>query len=177
MFLGVCIDTLRMCVYAPLQKIEDLRAIMTTVIPAFSSIPVRQLSSLVGKLVSLELALGPAILVGTRIVSIQVSEVSDQFGWERVFEVLSDDLRSALKRVSASLDRWNGHPMCTPAAEIDLTSVLAFEDPAGTARKIPNRKLFTTQFTMASDASETTVASYGLSGRLKRWHSHIHTGR
>jgi hypothetical protein len=37
----------------------------------------------------------------------------------------------------------------------------------GTARKIPNRKLFPMQFTMASDASETTVASYGLSGNLK----------
>jgi hypothetical protein len=57
--------------------------------------------------------------------------------------------------------------MRTPASEISLTSVLAFEDPAGTARKIPNRKLFPVQFTMASDASETTVASYGLSGRLK----------
>jgi hypothetical protein len=44
---------------------------------------------------------------------------------------------------------------------------LAFEDPAGTARKIPNRKMFPTQFTVASDASETTVAAYGLSGRLK----------
>jgi hypothetical protein len=34
--------------------------------------------------------------------------------------------------------------------------VLAFEDPAGTARKILNRRLFPAQFTMASDASETT---------------------
>jgi hypothetical protein len=57
--------------------------------------------------------------------------------------------------------------MRTPASEISLTTVLAFEDPAGTARKNPNRKLFPMQFTMASDDSETTVASYGLSGRLK----------
>jgi hypothetical protein len=100
-------------------------------------------------------------------VSIQVSEVSDQFGWERGFVVLSDDSRVPLMRVTASLDLWNGHPMHTPASEIALTSVLAFEDPSGTARKIPNRKLFHVQFTMASDASETTVASYGLNGRLK----------
>jgi hypothetical protein len=57
--------------------------------------------------------------------------------------------------------------MRTPASEIALTSVLAFEDPAGTAREIPNRRLFPVQFTMASDASETTVALYGLNGRLK----------
>jgi hypothetical protein len=57
--------------------------------------------------------------------------------------------------------------MRTPASEIALTSFLAFEDPSDTARKIPNRKLFPVQFTMASDASETTVASYGLNGHLK----------
>jgi hypothetical protein len=158
-----------MCVYAPPLKIRDLRAIMITVIRTYGSIPVRKLASLVGKLVSLEIAFGPAILVGTRIVSIQISEVSDQFGWERGFVVLSHDSRAALKRVSASLDHWNGHPMRTPASDIALTSVLAFKDPSGTAKKIPNRKLFPIQFTMASDASETTMASYGLNGRLKNF--------
>jgi hypothetical protein len=83
--------------------------------------------------------------------------------------VLSSDLQAALRRVSASLDLWNGHPMRTPASEITLTLVLAFEDPAGTARKIPNRRLFPAQFTMESDASKTTVASYGLSGRLRNF--------
>jgi hypothetical protein len=52
---------------------------------------------------------------------------------------------------------------------VTLTSVLAFEDPAYTARKIPNRKLFAAQFTMASDASKTTVAAYRLSGRLRNF--------
>jgi hypothetical protein len=166
-FLGVCIDTERMCVYAPTQKVKDLREAIAVVQRVYDSVPVRKLASLVGKLVSLEVAFGPAILVGTRIVAIQISDVSDHFGWERGFVVLSSDSRAALKKVSASLDLWNGHPMPTPASEISLNSVLAFEDPAGTARKIPNRKLFPTQFPMASDASETTVASYGLSVRLK----------
>jgi hypothetical protein len=125
-FLGVCIDTLRMCVYASPQKIRDLWEVITVVQRARGSVPVRKLASLVGKLVSLQVAFGPPILVGTRIISIQVSEVSDKFGWERGFLVLSDDSRAALKRVSASLDLWNGHPMRTPASEISLTSVLAF---------------------------------------------------
>jgi hypothetical protein len=166
-FLGVCIDTERMCVYAPTQKVKDLREAIDVVQQVYGSVPVWKLASLVGKLVSLEVAFGPEILVGTRIVAIQISEVSDQFGWERGFVVLSGDSRAALKKVLASLDLWNGHPMRTPASEISLTSVLAFEDPAGSARKIPNRKLFPTQFTMASEASETMVASYGLSGGLK----------
>jgi hypothetical protein len=118
--------------------------------------------------VSLEVAFGPVILVGTKIVAIHIRDVSDQFGWERGFVVLSSNSWAALKKVSASLDLWNGHPMRTPASEISLTSVLAFKDPAGTARNIPKRKLFPTQFTMASDAMlEITVAAYGLSDCLK----------
>jgi hypothetical protein len=100
-FLGVCIDTLSMCVYSSPQKIRDLREVITTVQRAHGSVPVRKLASLVGKLVSLEVAFSPAILVGTRIMSIQVSEVSDQFGWGG-FVVLSDDSRASLKRVSGA---------------------------------------------------------------------------
>jgi hypothetical protein len=158
-FLGVCIDTEGMCVHASFQKVKDLREAIAVMLRVYGSIPVRKLASLVGKLVALKVAFGPLILVVTRIVSIQVSEASDQLGWEKGFVVLSSDSRAALKKVSASLDLWNGHPMRTPASEITLTSVLTFEDPAGTARKIPNRKLFPAQFTMASDASETTVAA------------------
>jgi hypothetical protein len=53
---------------------------------------------------SLDVAFGPAVLVGTRIVSVQVSEAADQFGWEHSFVILSDDTRAALRRVSDSLD-------------------------------------------------------------------------
>jgi hypothetical protein len=167
-FLGVCIDTESMCVHASLQKIKDLREVIS-IVQRVRSVPVRKLASVVGKLVALEVAFGSSILVGTRIVSIQISEVFDQFGWERGFVVLSSDSRAAFRKVSASLDLWNGHPMRTPASEITLTLVLAFEDPAGTARKIPNRKLFPAQFTMASDASQTTVVAYGLSGHLRNF--------
>jgi hypothetical protein len=115
-FLGI--NTELMCVFASPQKIVSLRASVAAALRSRGSVPVRKLASVVGKLNSLEVAFGPAILVGTRIVSIQVSEVSDQFGWERGFVVLSDNSRVALKQVSASLDLWNGHPMRTPESEI-----------------------------------------------------------
>jgi hypothetical protein len=95
-FLGVCIDTERMCVFASSQKILDLKAIVAAVLRSRSSVPVRKLASMVGKLVSLEVAFGPAILVGTRIVSIQVSEVSEQFGWERCFCLCIPTTRGSL---------------------------------------------------------------------------------
>jgi hypothetical protein len=47
---------------------------------------------------------------------------------------------------------------------IMLTSVLANERPSEVVRKIPNRKLFAAQLTM----HDSTVASYGLDGRLSK---------
>jgi hypothetical protein len=121
MFLGVFIDTLDMCIHASLQKVKLLREAIDDTLRVHGSIPVQRLASLVGKLVALEFAFGPPILVGTRMVSIQISQASGQFGWEKGFVVLSEDSKAALRRVSASLDLWNGHPMRTPASEITLT--------------------------------------------------------
>jgi hypothetical protein len=58
-FLGVCIDTVRMCVFASPQKIKDLRAIVATALWSYDSIPFRKLASVVGKLVSLEVDFRP----------------------------------------------------------------------------------------------------------------------
>jgi hypothetical protein len=143
-----------------------LRAAVAEVVKRRCSMSVRDLASVVGKLNSLEPAFGPAILVGTRIIAIQVSETALQFGWKNGFLRISEDSRSALRRVSISLDLWNGHPIRNPGSDIALTSVLPNEDPCGVSRKIPNRRLFAAQYTLVSDASDTTVASYGLNGRL-----------
>jgi hypothetical protein len=127
-----------MCVSASADKIAKLREFIARVVKTRSSMPVKHLASLVGKLNSLEPAFGPAILVGTRIVSIQVSNMAQQFGWKRGFLHLSEDSRYALRRVSSSLDLWNNHLIRSPETAITLTSVLAGKDPAGVLRKIPN---------------------------------------
>jgi hypothetical protein len=85
--------------------------------------PVKDLASVVGKLVSLEPAFGDPILVGTRIVNIQVTEVSEQFGWRKGFVILSEDSCDALRPVSCSLDEWNNHPIRTPESAVILTLV------------------------------------------------------
>jgi hypothetical protein len=164
-FLGVEINSGAMCVSASADKIAKLREFIARIVKSRSSMPVKHLASLVGKLYSLEPAFGPAILVGTRIVAIQVSDTAQQFGWKRGFLHLSEDSRNALRRVSSSLDLWNNHPILSPETAITLTSVLAGEDPAGVASQ-PNCRLFAAQYTLVSDASDTTVAAYGLHGRL-----------
>jgi hypothetical protein len=103
---------------------------------------IRDLASLVGKFVLLEAAFGLPILVGTRIITIQIQEAAEQFGWKRGFLRFLDESKSALRRVVASLDLWNGCPIRTSETAITLTSVLANKSPSDIVRKIPNRKLF-----------------------------------
>jgi hypothetical protein len=157
-------DSVAMCVFATAPKVRFLKELIAETVRHRGSMPLKRLASVVGKLNYLESAFGPAIFVGTRIVSIQIEEIAIQFGWKKSFVILSKDSKSALKRVSRSLESWNGHPIRTDKSPIALTSVLANEDPQSVARKIPNRKLYAGQFTMVSDASDTTVAAYGLEG-------------
>jgi hypothetical protein len=166
-FLGMEIDSASMRVHAPKEKLRLIKESLANVIKDRMSMPVKNLASIVGKLISLEKAFGPAILVGTRMASIQIDETSSRYSWNG-FLYMTDDTRSALRRVLRSLDDWDGFSIRTPETAITLTSVLANEPESSVERKIPNRKLFgQSHLTMVSDASDDMVAAYGMNGRLK----------
>jgi hypothetical protein len=132
---------------------------------------VRTIASVVGKLISLEAALGKAILIGTRLATIRIvieTEISESSKrrrnpWEKSIE-LETDTMSALRTVYESLDRWNGHPIRTLHTGIALSSILPAEATASLDRKIPARKLHDRRAIMASDASDFAVASYSVEG-------------
>jgi hypothetical protein len=155
-----------MQVSAPEFKLVRLKETLSKVINSKASMKIKDLASVVGKCISLEKAFGPAVLVGTRMASIQIDEASKQFSW-RGWLRLSEDSRAALRRVLVSVDEWNGFPIRSSDSEITLTSILANEPEDSVCRKIPNRKLFGAPLTMASDASDDMVAAYRLDGALK----------
>jgi hypothetical protein len=66
--------------------------------------------------------LDPAAL-GMIIITIQIQGAAEQFGWKRCFFRVSDESKSALRRVVASLDLWNGCPIGTSETAITLASV------------------------------------------------------
>jgi hypothetical protein len=166
-FLGMEIDSASMRVHAPKGKLRLIKESLGNVIKARKAMPVRNLASIIGKLISLEKAFGPAILVGTRMASIQIDEASTRYSWNG-FLYVSDDTRAALRRVLRSLDEWDGFAIRTPETAITLTSVLANEPESSIQRKIPNRELFgQSHLTMVSDASDDMVAAYGMNGHLK----------
>jgi hypothetical protein len=79
---------------------------------------VRDIASVIGKLISLEPALGRSVLVGTRLATIQIvvaTEVSDaarrrENPWSKWIEVENDTF-AALHDVWLSAAEWNGCPI------------------------------------------------------------------
>jgi hypothetical protein len=165
-FLGVEIDSVGMNVFAPKAKLEKIKEILKKVVNGRAFMKIKELASIVGKFIALEKAFGPAVLVGTRMATIQIDEAATQYSWKGSVH-MSEDTRAALRRVLTSVDEWNGFPIRTAESEIALTSILADEPEEQIERKIPNRRLFGGGVTIASDASDDMVASYGLNGKLK----------
>jgi hypothetical protein len=132
------------------------------------------LASVVGKLVSLEAALGKAVLVGTRLATIAIMAATNITEaamrrinpWEQRI-TLSTEAMEALSEVLARLDEWNGYPIRCLHTRITLSSVLSKEATASLDRKIPARRLHDRRAVMASDASDLAVASYSIEGLLE----------
>jgi hypothetical protein len=135
---------------------------------------VRDIASVVGKLISLEPALGRSVLVGTRLATIQIvvaTEVLDasrrrENPWSKWIEV-EDDTFAALHDVWLSAAEWNRCTIKCLHTGITLSSVLPMEATALLDRNIPARRVYDRQAIMASDASNFAVASYSIEGLPK----------
>jgi hypothetical protein len=132
---------------------------------------VRDIASVIGKLVSLEPALGKSVLVGTRLAMItimaatNVSDAVKKHGnpWSKFIDV-EDNAFAALHDVWLLAESWNGCPIRCLHTGISLSSILPMEATASSDRKVPARKLYDRRAVMASDASDFAVASYSVEG-------------
>jgi hypothetical protein len=116
-YLGFCIDTEEMAVYVPELKLARVLGILYAFMQKRRH-QVRDIDSVIGKLISLEPALGRSVLVGTRLVTIQivvatdVSEAVQRRGnpWSKWIEV-EDDTFAALHDVWLNAAEWNRCPI------------------------------------------------------------------
>jgi hypothetical protein len=159
-----------MAVYVPELKLARILGILDIFMRRRRH-RVRDIASVIGKLISLEPALGRSVLVGTRLATIQIvvaTEVLDasrrrENPWSKWIEV-EDDTFAALHDVWLSATEWNGCPIKCLHTSITLSSVLPMEATASLDRKIPARRVYDRQAIMASDASDFAVASYSIEG-------------
>jgi hypothetical protein len=169
-YLGFKINTLSMTVHVPTAKLDRTKSILKGFIGS-KVYKVREVASVVGKLVSLEAALGKAVLVGTRLATIaivaatHIAEAAMRRGnpWEKRI-IFSTEAMEALSEVLARLDEWNGYPIRCLHSRITLSSVLPWEATASLDGKISAPRLHDRRAVMASDASDFAVASYSIEG-------------
>jgi hypothetical protein len=169
-YLGFLIDTVTMTVEVPEAKLDRISHLLKRLLHS-NSHKVRKAASMLGKLNALELALGKAVFVGTRLTTIMIvidTEMSDtgkrrRNPWEARL-VLDDNPISALHEVGWQLGVWNGHQIRAWHTGILLSSILPLEATALLDRKIPARRVHDRRVEMASNASDFGVASYSIEG-------------
>jgi hypothetical protein len=169
-YLGFTIDTKEMCVFVPEQKLARILGILDIFLKKIRH-RVRDIASVIGKLISLEPALGRMILVGTRLATIAIvaaTDVTDAVKrrsnpWSKFIE-LDDDTLAALYDVRRCARGWNGCPIRCWHTGITLSSILPWEATASLDRKVPARRIHDRRAIMASDASNFAVASYLIKG-------------
>jgi hypothetical protein len=161
-FLGVIIDTRLMEVRVPAAKLAHIKDALTELL-ARDRFTVRELSSVIGRLISVEVAFGPRIYVATRMATNQVTAESETRGWCHNIS-LSADTADALATVLQEIDAWNGYPIRNSARSITLAALLPGDGEKHLERKIPRRPFHDVRLYMASDASDTVVAAFGVGG-------------
>jgi hypothetical protein len=161
-YLGFILDTEQMCVTVPEHKLiwimRDLGIFLEK-----SRHSCRVVASIMGRLNSLEAALGTELYVSTRMSTNELVAASDQWGWDSdIF--LSDDAVLGLVWLLGALDELNGHPIHAPHTCISLASVLPRDSEISLDRKIPAGWYQSLMASLASDASDTAVAAFCIGG-------------
>jgi hypothetical protein len=119
----------------------------------------------VGQVVALEAGTGPRVYVGTRMASKQVNEVTDKFVWaENVYLYLKEETCQAVRKVHTDLPTGSGNPIRAPHLSITLGDKMPRDTLSHLKRKLPNFNLQADRIAIASDASDSTVASFGVGG-------------
>jgi hypothetical protein len=116
-YLNFTIDTKEMCVFVPEQKLARILGILDIFLKKIRH-RVRDIASVIRKLISLEPALGRMILVGTRLARIAILAATDVTEavkrrlnpWSKFIE-LDDDTLAALYDVWRCFREWNGCPI------------------------------------------------------------------
>jgi hypothetical protein len=68
-----------------------------------------------------------------------IAETSHKYGWgSKVFCILEDKVKSALREVHRRLPEWDGHPVRSDQTSLTLAAILPGDSMAHQERKIPN---------------------------------------
>ena len=153
--LGFLVDSVSMTVSAPAQKLEDIVLLTRTTLisPPYSA---RQLARVLGKLISLHPALGPIVMVLSRLAQTELAAFTDSHGWSALL-TLSQEAVDALLLLIDSLFALNGYPVRNESTATPLSAVL---DHLDSSEDRPVFGMPSDATIVASDASSSAPVSY-----------------
>ena len=120
-WLGFIIDLQNGNFYIPEQKMESLKSAITNAYP-FTRVSVKQLASIVGRIISMNLAIGPVSRLRTRAL---YAAINSRWSWcDKV--TIPEDAREELLFWYQNIERLNGKPIwfspgCTRVAYSDAS--------------------------------------------------------
>jgi hypothetical protein len=161
-YLGFILDTEHMCVTVPEHKLIQIKRDLGIFLEK-SRHSCRVVASIVGRINSLEAALGTEVYVSTRMSTNELVTALDQWGLDSDL-FLSDDAVLGLVWLLGALDELNGHPICAPHTCISLASVLPRDSEISLDRKIPAGRYQSLMASLASDVWDTAVAAFCIDG-------------
>ena len=158
-YLGFEIDSKDMTVRAKPQKIKAVEDNIKKIIKNRRT-EAKKLAATIGKIISLEPALGPIVQLMTRAAQMDLAEAVQQRGW-RAKLVMSQLTKDSLEDFANSMESFNGATIRTRATATPIKAIL---DDCRSDKLVFGIKKHNMKQIVAGDASDKAVCAYGVQG-------------
>lgn len=163
-YLGFIIDTISMTVrLVESKKQRTLQCARETIAYGSRPIPAKELAVTVGKIVALEPALGPVVIMAVRACYIDLDEATEKRGWGTHLTMSRDSL-NGLEFFVENCCTFDNTPIRSTSTEISVLSIIG---PPSTFMKssfVANHVRTGEEKIWASDASGYATCAYSIKG-------------
>ena len=159
-YLGFEIDSKDMIIRAPEQKFTGIRQVWEKIKQDRTCVSRKTVAKFIGKAISLQPAIGPAVQLLTRCAQMDLAMEVDRSGWKRKM-ALSEEALEGMNELVNSLQQMNGQGICNASTAVTLESVL------GPSKVKHERMLYgpiVADNIIAGDASDRAACSYTVKG-------------
>jgi hypothetical protein len=171
-FLGFLINSKDMKVELLQEKKIQIRQVAKEVQSAAGRfLRVKDLASLVGKVVATEPALGSLIPIMTRRVYSEIDEAVNKAGWGskiRISEEVSEDFKEIIQR----LNEFDGTPIRTQATQMSVVSIIGEPSDFLKEKFLQNHRQSQETEIWVGDASASAVCAFSVTAKQPFFFKH-----
>ena len=159
-YLGFEIDSVAMTVKAQPSKLAPVKDAVRRLVGSDKPVQAKAVASVIGKVISLEPALGPVVQLLSRTAQMDLAQAVEDFGWNVKLR-LSAQAKNTLQWLIQDFDFFNGTAIKSPANATLLRAIL---DGCSSDTPIHGWKALHKKQVAAGDASDKAVCAYGVTG-------------